>query len=120
MKRRFVVVGCLAMMSVVLAVSGKTVHPQQQSPAPTASSVSAQQAIINQYCATCHSERAKAAGMDSARKLTLDRLDLHFPKVDKAERSEFKQVRQALLEEAKVSAAKKSLPSSFIASSSIS
>ncbi len=29
----------------------------------------------------------------------LDRLDLHFPKVDKAERSEFKQVREALLAE---------------------
>jgi PPK2 family polyphosphate:nucleotide phosphotransferase len=40
----------------------------------------------------------------------LDRLDLHFPKVDKAERSEFKQVRQALLEEAKGSAAKKTAP----------
>ncbi len=76
MKRRVVVLGCLAMMSVVLTVSGKTVPPQQQSPAPIASSVSAQQAIINQYCATCHSERAKAAGMDSARKLTLDSLDL--------------------------------------------
>jgi PPK2 family polyphosphate:nucleotide phosphotransferase len=37
----------------------------------------------------------------------LDRLDLHFPKVDKAERSEFKQVREALLEEGKGSAAKK-------------
>src|SRR6266404_3554724 len=32
---------------------------------------------------------------------TLDKLDLHFPKVDKAERSEFKQVRQALLAEGK-------------------
>jgi PPK2 family polyphosphate:nucleotide phosphotransferase len=31
----------------------------------------------------------------------LDKLDLHFPKVDKAERSEFKRVRQALLEEGK-------------------
>ena len=31
----------------------------------------------------------------------LDRLDLHFPKVDKAELSEFKQVRQALLDEEK-------------------
>jgi PPK2 family polyphosphate:nucleotide phosphotransferase len=40
----------------------------------------------------------------------LDRLDLHFPKVDKAERSEFKQVRQALLEEGKGSAAKKAAP----------
>ena len=31
----------------------------------------------------------------------LDRLDLHFPKVDKADRSEFKQVREALLAEGK-------------------
>ncbi|MCP4618743.1 MAG: polyphosphate kinase 2 family protein [Bradyrhizobium sp.] len=31
----------------------------------------------------------------------LDKLDLQFPKVDKAERSEFKQVRQALLDEDK-------------------
>ena len=40
----------------------------------------------------------------------LDKLDLHFPKVDKADRSEFKQVRQALLDEEKrraVTAAKK-------------
>ena len=31
----------------------------------------------------------------------LDRLDLHFPEVDKADRSEFKQVREALLAEGK-------------------
>jgi PPK2 family polyphosphate:nucleotide phosphotransferase len=37
----------------------------------------------------------------------LDRLDLQFPKVDKAERSEFKQVRQALLDEGKANAVKK-------------
>jgi PPK2 family polyphosphate:nucleotide phosphotransferase len=37
----------------------------------------------------------------------LDKLDLHFPKVDKAERSEFKQVREALLAEGKKSAVKK-------------
>jgi PPK2 family polyphosphate:nucleotide phosphotransferase len=36
----------------------------------------------------------------------LDRLDLHFPKVDKADRSEFKLVRQALLEEGKGGAGK--------------
>src|SRR5438094_3125775 len=76
MKKRIVTFGCLARMSIVLAVSGKTIRPQQQSPAPAASPVSAQQAIINQYCLTCHSEKAKAAGMDSARKLTLDSLDL--------------------------------------------
>lgn len=32
-------------------------------------------AFISQYCLACHSERAKTAGMDSARKLTLDALD---------------------------------------------
>jgi PPK2 family polyphosphate:nucleotide phosphotransferase len=37
----------------------------------------------------------------------LEKLDLQFPKVDKAELSEFKQVRQALLDEDKVSAVKK-------------
>src|SRR4051812_27296154 len=37
----------------------------------------------------------------------LEKLDLHFPKVDKAELSEFKQVRQALLEEGKGNAVKK-------------
>ncbi len=31
----------------------------------------------------------------------LDGLDLHFPKVDKAERSEFARVREALLKEGK-------------------
>ncbi len=35
----------------------------------------------------------------------LDKLDLHFPKVDKDDRSEFKQVRQALLDENKKAAA---------------
>ncbi|WP_454625830.1 polyphosphate kinase 2 family protein [Bradyrhizobium cenepequi] len=37
----------------------------------------------------------------------LDRLDLHFPKVDKSERSEFKRVREALLAEGKGGAGKK-------------
>jgi PPK2 family polyphosphate:nucleotide phosphotransferase len=37
----------------------------------------------------------------------LDKLDLHFPKVDKADRSEFKQVREALLAEEKATKATK-------------
>jgi hypothetical protein len=37
----------------------------------------------------------------------LDKLDLHFPKVDKADRSEFKQVRQALLDEGRELAVRK-------------
>ena len=31
---------------------------------------------MNRYCVSCHSERAKTAGMDSSRKLTLDNIDL--------------------------------------------
>lgn len=37
----------------------------------------------------------------------LDKLDLHFPKVDKAERSEFRQIREALLDEDKSRALQK-------------
>ena len=43
-------------------------------PAP-AVSADEQRAFLKQYCLACHSERAKAAGMDSARKLTIDALD---------------------------------------------
>src|SRR6267378_560802 len=64
MNRPFLIVGCIVFLSSVLAGNAQN--------APT----SAQPAIVSQYCVTCHSERAKAAGMDSARKLTLDALDL--------------------------------------------
>jgi len=32
--------------------------------------------LLNRYCVGCHSERAKAAGVDSSRKLALDSIDL--------------------------------------------
>jgi len=44
-------------------------------PAPVTVSDADQKAFLQQYCIACHSERAKAAGMDSARKLQLDALD---------------------------------------------
>jgi len=75
MKKKLFVAGSIAIMSSVLVGNGQNAGTQV--PAATGSaSVSAQQAVITQYCVTCHSERAKAAGMDSARKLTLDNLDL--------------------------------------------
>ena len=43
-------------------------------PAPPA--VSPQRALLNQYCVGCHNQRAKAAGQEAARKLTLDDLDV--------------------------------------------
>jgi mono/diheme cytochrome c family protein len=46
-------------------------------PAPAAPAVSAeeQRAFLGQYCATCHNEKAKTAGLDSARRMTIDALD---------------------------------------------
>jgi mono/diheme cytochrome c family protein len=44
-------------------------------PATPAISVDAQRAFLNQYCVTCHSEKMKAAGLDSSRRLTVDGLD---------------------------------------------
>ena len=35
-----------------------------------------ERALLDTYCVACHNERARAAGMDSARKLTLDTADL--------------------------------------------
>ncbi len=44
-------------------------------PSPTQSASSPQRALLDRYCVGCHGQRAKAAGQESARKLTLDDLD---------------------------------------------
>ena len=46
---------------------------QTPSAAPTA--VSPQRQLLDRYCVGCHSQRAKAAGQEAARTLTLDDLD---------------------------------------------
>src|SRR5437870_1224755 len=61
MKTKMVVIGSLAMLSLVPMVYGQTFEPR---------------AVITQYCSTCHSDKAKAAGMDSARKIDFDTLDV--------------------------------------------
>lgn len=51
----------------------------QQTPAsgePQAASGAAPRAVLDKYCVTCHSQRAKAAGLDAAQRLTLDDFDL--------------------------------------------
>jgi mono/diheme cytochrome c family protein len=103
MNSRSLVAACLATMSLVWAVHAQTAtagrpaqtaqaqQPQPRpapgrdatTPAPTAAPAPAQAAItvdherafLKQYCVACHSEAAKAAGMDSARKLQIDKLD---------------------------------------------
>jgi hypothetical protein len=57
-------------------VHGQTVGEQVRPTSPGADSVAAQKAIVSQYCITCHSDKAKSAGMDSARKINFDALDI--------------------------------------------
>src|SRR5437764_3844299 len=79
MKRSFLVIGCIATLSLVFAVYGKPTG--QQGPAagqqaPGADAVATQKALVSQYCMTCHSDKAKAANMDSASKIDFDTLDI--------------------------------------------
>src|SRR3989441_1724757 len=75
MTKKPLVIGSLAMLSLVIAICGKTAGQPAQSAAPS-DAVAAQRAIVTQYCSTCHSDKAKAAGMDSARKIDFDALDI--------------------------------------------
>jgi mono/diheme cytochrome c family protein len=76
MKKILLVLGCVAIMSLVFVVSGQTPSQRTSTAGPTADAVAAQKAIVTQYCMTCHSDKAKAAGMDSARKIDFDALDI--------------------------------------------
>jgi hypothetical protein len=95
MTNRSFLIGCVTTLSFVAAVAAQSAAPQQQpgtpssapatAPAPAAQAAAAatpqpvttaaeERAMLDRYCVSCHSERAKAS-MDSARKLQLDTLD---------------------------------------------
>jgi Protein of unknown function (DUF1592)/Protein of unknown function (DUF1588)/Protein of unknown function (DUF1585)/Protein of unknown function (DUF1587)/Protein of unknown function (DUF1595) len=87
MTKRLLALGCAVTVPFVFSALGQTVGPGSaqtarsagpslaaQPPASPAPS-SPQRALLDRYCVGCHSQRAKAAGQDSARKLTLDDLD---------------------------------------------
>jgi hypothetical protein len=76
MKKHLILVGLIAIISAVFAVLGVPVSLQTPTAAPAADSVAAQKAIVSQYCMTCHSDKARSAGMDSARKINFDALDI--------------------------------------------
>src|SRR4051812_43197123 len=77
MKKSFFVIGCIAIMSLVFAVYGQTTAPQTRAATSSAGEpAAAQKALVTQYCGTCHSDKAKTAGMDSARKINFDQLDV--------------------------------------------
>ena len=102
MNSRSLVAGALATMSLVWAVHAQTAQPARPQPAapaqtrpapaparpaaPTVTPAAAastaaaitvdhERAFLKQYCVACHSDAARAAGMDSARKLQIDQLD---------------------------------------------
>jgi mono/diheme cytochrome c family protein len=56
-------------------------------PPSTELTATAEHDLFARYCVNCHSEKAKAAGMDSARKLTIDSIDFSnvHPQADKLE-----------------------------------
>jgi mono/diheme cytochrome c family protein len=76
MKRILFGVGCIAIMSLAFVVYGTTAGRQGQAAASVQDPAAAQRAIVSQYCITCHSDKAKSAGMDSARKINFDALDI--------------------------------------------
>ena len=67
MVNKLIVAVGAAAVPLVVAVSAQT-----QAPPP----VSPQRALLNQYCVGCHNQRARDAGQEAARKLTLDDLDV--------------------------------------------
>ena len=98
MKKNVLVVSCLAIMSVAL-VYGQSAAPQAKppaapaqpgpkatvSPSKTASTASTtapaghtaaeERALVDKYCVACHNTKAKATGLDSSLRLTLDDVD---------------------------------------------
>ena len=100
MKKNLLVVSCLAIMSVALvygqaaAPQGKAAAPAAQlkaqaaAPAPKGASAAQlshtaaeERALVDKYCVVCHNTKAKATGLDSSLRLTLDALGIeraHF------------------------------------------
>jgi mono/diheme cytochrome c family protein len=74
MNRNISAAGCIAILSAGLVASAQTA-PRQTPSSPVASSA-AEKALLDQYCVTCHSEKARSAGVEAARKLTIDNLNV--------------------------------------------
>jgi len=87
MTKRLLAFGCAVIVPFVYSALGPTASaggadaargaaPSAAAQPPSApASNSPQRVLLDRYCVGCHSQRARAAGQDSARKLTLDDLD---------------------------------------------
>ena len=50
-------------------------RPAAASPAQAVSSAADERALVDKYCVACHNTKAKATGLDSSLRLTLDDVD---------------------------------------------
>jgi mono/diheme cytochrome c family protein len=83
MKMRLILPGFAALLLIALAAlrlsGGDSVHAQTPAAPPSApatiSTAAEEKAFFDRTCAACHSQRAKAAGLEPAQRLTLDALD---------------------------------------------
>src|SRR5262245_61590735 len=71
-----VAVAAMVIASGALVLTGQQSSTPAGSPGvPSGTTASAQRTFIDQYCVGCHNQRAKTAGVEAARKLTLDDKD---------------------------------------------
>src|SRR5215469_12930228 len=66
----------LATVSAAILALTSVVRAQNAIPSGVVSSPQAERTLLDRYCVVCHSEKAKAAGNEAARKMTLDTLDV--------------------------------------------
>src|SRR5712692_11803140 len=81
--KRLAAIGCAAAVLSAAAPRRQTAAAQALAQsaragqsAPGAAGVPPQRALLDRYCVGCHNQRAKAAGQEPARKLTLDDLEV--------------------------------------------
>jgi mono/diheme cytochrome c family protein len=88
LKKKQILAGCIGVLFLgvmgpsaasIVAQAPAVPRPQAagSTPAPSASSLAAQRAVLDQYCNACHNLRARAAKLDSAVRLAFDDLDLN-------------------------------------------
>src|SRR5262249_12635476 len=87
MVQRLAAIASAALLLVVVATQRQPASAQAaaQPPAATpaaqptadAKNVSAQRALLDRYCVSCHNTKAKGTGQEAARKLTLDDVDVN-------------------------------------------
>ena len=68
MRKKALVIGCMALISAVFVSSGQTSRTQSSNSG--SESISTQRALLDQYCVTCHNQKQNTAG------LNLEKLDL--------------------------------------------